>query len=316
MAKYRKIDPRIWNDAKFRNLGDDGQLAFLFILTHPAMTSLGAMRATPEGLASERKWPAKRFKDAIRDAIALGMVEANEDASFVGVPNFLRYNEPEGPNSVIKAWVGALDLIPECPEKVTLMARCLNYLNSRSDGFKAKLGPILDAMRDAMRDACPIQEQEQEQEQEQDIKPPTPLKGERKEKRPSKVEELDRYPQELHEAIATWRELLKFLRTTEIQEKFPEDKRYLAQNVGTVEKTWQAWEKHLTKTVGGHPVLHADLLGAVKTWAAEKQRRALAGVSLSGPMLPSMINHADFVDALVRCVKTRVSQPKETPHAS
>lgn len=46
MARYRKIDSRIWNDAKFRELSDNGKLVFLMLLTHPSMTSLGAMRAT------------------------------------------------------------------------------------------------------------------------------------------------------------------------------------------------------------------------------------------------------------------------------
>lgn len=64
MARFRKIDPRIWNDEKFRTLSDKGKLAFLFILTHPAMTCLGAMRASFEGLAAELHWAAKRFRSA------------------------------------------------------------------------------------------------------------------------------------------------------------------------------------------------------------------------------------------------------------
>ena len=53
MGRYRKIDPRIWNDEAFRALSDRGKLVFLFILTHPHMTSLGAMRASTLGLAAE-----------------------------------------------------------------------------------------------------------------------------------------------------------------------------------------------------------------------------------------------------------------------
>ena len=46
MGKYRKVDPKIWNDEKFRELSDSAKLLFLFLLTHPHMTPLGAMRAT------------------------------------------------------------------------------------------------------------------------------------------------------------------------------------------------------------------------------------------------------------------------------
>ncbi len=44
MGRYRKVETRIWNDATFRSLSDDGKLLFLFVLTHPSQTSLGAMR--------------------------------------------------------------------------------------------------------------------------------------------------------------------------------------------------------------------------------------------------------------------------------
>ncbi len=53
MSRYRKIDPRIHNDAKFKALSERGKLFFFTILTHPHMTALGAMRATEAGLCEE-----------------------------------------------------------------------------------------------------------------------------------------------------------------------------------------------------------------------------------------------------------------------
>jgi hypothetical protein len=156
MGIYRKIDSRIWNDEKFRKLGDDGQFAFIFVVTHPAMTCLGAMRASLDGLANERRWKPRRFRDAITDGIRLGMVEVNEAAAYVGVPNFLKYNAPEGPNSVTKAWIRALDMVPECPERHELIHRCRLHLESKSIEFKARIKqPIWDAFPLAIRDAIP-----------------------------------------------------------------------------------------------------------------------------------------------------------------
>ena len=43
MARFRKIDPRIWNDAKFAALSSEAKLLFLYLLTSPAMTILGAL---------------------------------------------------------------------------------------------------------------------------------------------------------------------------------------------------------------------------------------------------------------------------------
>ena len=182
-ARYRKIDPRIWNDEKFRTLSDDAKFVFLFLLTHPHMTALGAMRNTLPGLAAELGWTAKRFSSAVKESMALGIVEACDRASWIGIPNFLRYNEPEGPNSVTKAWVFALDLLPQCQEKRRLIQRCRAYLQERSSKFREAMGDaIWETFRDAIPDAkpkpCHIQEQEPEPEQEPKQESPRTPQGE------------------------------------------------------------------------------------------------------------------------------------------
>ncbi len=173
MARYRKIDPRIWNDEKFRNLSDDGQLIFLFVLTHPHMTSLGAMRATVAGLAAEKQWPVERFEKAFGEGLAEGMLEASPEASFVGVPRFLKYNRPESPN-VVKAWASQWDLIPECNLKADLAQRVKAFAEGLSKAFG-------EAFREAFPKAMPYQEQERDRyavSPEQDRPAVGPLDGE------------------------------------------------------------------------------------------------------------------------------------------
>src|SRR5262245_45397768 len=168
MALFRKIDPRIWNDGKFRSLSDDSRLVFLFILTHPGLTALGAMRATVPGLAAEIGWQPRRLRAALVALSERGMIEIDEAAAFVCAPNFLRYNEPNGPNSVIKAWPSALNLIPECGGKADLVARCRRYLLQKSVEFRDSIGDaIWDVFRDGSGDgpAKPSAIQEQEDPQ-------------------------------------------------------------------------------------------------------------------------------------------------------
>ena len=64
---YRKIDVRIHNDFKYRQLSDKAKLLFLTILTHPQLTSIGAMKATQAGLAEEMGWELKAFREAFRE---------------------------------------------------------------------------------------------------------------------------------------------------------------------------------------------------------------------------------------------------------
>jgi hypothetical protein len=149
VARYRKVDSRIWNDEKFRSLSDDGQLVFLFLLTHPHQTALGAMRATVSGLAEEKGWLPEslpeslpgRFDKAFTEVLLRGMVRHDAKASCVWLPNFLKYNRPESPN-VVKAWASAADLIPECALKI----ECIQSAKAFLKGFK-------EAFRKAFREA-------------------------------------------------------------------------------------------------------------------------------------------------------------------
>lgn len=134
MSRYRKVDPRVWNDEKFRELSDAGKLVFFMLLTHPNMTALGAMRATTAGLAEELGWETEAFRDAFADVLAKGMAEHDAKACLIALPRFIKYNQPESPN-VVKAWVGALDLLPECDLKSTVLHRAKQYAEDMTEGY-------------------------------------------------------------------------------------------------------------------------------------------------------------------------------------
>lgn len=162
MARYRKIDPRIWNDAKFRDLSDRGKLAFLFALTHPHMTAIGSMRATESGLAEELGWPLEAFREAFGEALSKGMAKHDRRASLLVLPNFLKYNAPESPN-VVKAWASSLDMLPECTLKDELIQLVKAFAEALPEAFSKALP---EAFAKAFAKGMPYQEQEQEQEQE------------------------------------------------------------------------------------------------------------------------------------------------------
>ena len=150
MARYRKVDPRIWNDEKFRTLSDRSKLVFFMLLTHPGMTALGAMRATVSGLAEELGWEVEAFRKAFQQALDKGMVEHDPKACLIALPNFVRYNLPESPN-VVRAWVGALDLLPECELKKHVLQRAKQVTEGLQEAF-AK------AFAEAFAKAMPYQE--------------------------------------------------------------------------------------------------------------------------------------------------------------
>lgn len=163
MAKYRKIETRIWNDGKFCDLSDDGKLLFFFLLTHPHLTALGAMRISVAGMAGELNWTLERLSKALGEAFRKGLVKYDEKALFLWLPNFLKYNPPESPN-VVKSWEQSLDYLPECHLKQQLISHVKSRVESLSGGFREALG-------EAFRKSMANQEQEQEQEQKQDQEP-------------------------------------------------------------------------------------------------------------------------------------------------
>lgn len=135
MSYYRKIDVLIWNDTKFRALSHHGKLVFIMLITHPGMTSLGAMRATPEGLGAELKMHSEAFAEAFGEVLAQGLALHDEDASCIFIPNFVKYQAAESPN-VIKAWAKQLEWIPECDLKDRAVASVQAYTEGLSEGFR------------------------------------------------------------------------------------------------------------------------------------------------------------------------------------
>jgi hypothetical protein len=160
MGHYRKINTRIWNDEKFNALSDPAKLAFLFPLTHPNLTMLGAMRTTIPGLAAERGVPLEGFREAFAEVLSRGMAKHDERASFLWFPNFLRYNRPESPN-VVKSWPHAFELLPECQLKNELLQHSKDFVEGLTEGF-AKA--FRQAFSDDFAKTMPNQEQEQEQD--------------------------------------------------------------------------------------------------------------------------------------------------------
>jgi hypothetical protein len=179
MARYRKVPVQFWNDRRVREeFTDDGRLAVLYIMTCPAMTSVGSMRGTLAGLAAELRWPVRKLERALAPAIKAGIVEYNEAAAYIGLLHF-HESTPESPN-VCRGWATAIaTLIPECPERVALVDRCRAFLQpgpfrqAFDQGLlKAFGGGLPEDFRcglpEVLAKALPNQEQEQEQEQEKE----------------------------------------------------------------------------------------------------------------------------------------------------
>lgn len=152
MAHYRKIDTRIWNDAKFNALSNDAKFVFLFILTHPNLTALGAMKATIPGMACEISMKEEAFREAFQEVLRKALIKHDERHGLVFVPNFIKYNAPGSPN-VLKAFAKPLEYLPECSLKREVIDIIRNFVDENmSKAFKKDLPK---AFREAFQEGLP-----------------------------------------------------------------------------------------------------------------------------------------------------------------
>lgn len=161
MARYRKIDPRIWNDAKFSHLSNDAKLLFIYLLTSPQTQMIGAVPMRSESVAAELGFDMERYGIRYQELYDMGIAEY-DDRGLYWVKNFLKYNSPDNPKVVI-SWRECLDFLPECPllQKIIESAKthCLSRGERYIEAFQKGIG-------NGMSYGMPYKEQEQEQEQE------------------------------------------------------------------------------------------------------------------------------------------------------
>ena len=138
MAQYRKIDVRIWNDKKFRQLDNTAKLVFLLLLTHPNMSMLGTLRGSKESLAYEIDVTPDAMSHAMTDVISHGMAYV-DDMGLIFIPNFLKYNSPTSPQSLTK-WDAIIENLPECELKSFVCQRIFKYANEElSEKMRSQL---------------------------------------------------------------------------------------------------------------------------------------------------------------------------------
>lgn len=139
LERYRRVSCQIWLDQKFLGLSDDAKLVFLLILTHPNLTSFGAMKASPASLTDELGWLTERLSEAFREVLSEGLAMYDEKARLLVLPNFNKHNKPASPN-VVKSWVHGYKELPECPLKDELYHQLKAFSEGLSEGFRVAFG--------------------------------------------------------------------------------------------------------------------------------------------------------------------------------
>lgn len=298
MRDYGKIFCAFWSSADTQSLSDQGKILAAYLLTSQHTTLIGCFRAPFGYIEEDLKWSRETVSSAFIELSRNGFATVDEPTGWVLVHKYLQWNPIENPNQGKQAerlYEQIPRSMPLIPALARILANCSRFL---SDEFLKGLETVPE----------PSLNQEQEQEQEQDKKIPSadaPVKP----KREPKVRVLGGYPEELNLAMGIWRDLRRELLAEEILALFPNDPdaKWVAQ-VGTKGAAWEAWQKRRGMvTPNGVKVTDEHIQAAVRLWAETRYKLAKAGKNLSMPNLSTLINSADFEDALLRVAAPEVA---------
>ncbi|UVT18988.1 MAG: hypothetical protein H8K03_14380 [Nitrospira sp.] len=165
-SRYRKIDPRIWTDEKFRLLKAEEQRIALYILTAQS-NRIGLFTFSPGKACEDLGTLLLTFRKGFVKVCQTLHWEWDLDTRVIYLPTWWRYNQPENANNVIGN-LKDLDDLPETPLLERFSTNTAYLPESLIETFTQTL-----AKRSHQRSPkrSPSQEQEQEQEQEQDVPP-------------------------------------------------------------------------------------------------------------------------------------------------
>lgn len=162
-AKYRKIDPRIWDDERFRVLSPGQKLCALYTIT--AQSNRCGIFVYSHGLAFEHLGIEKMdsYRIAIAKVFETLKWKYDDAARVLYIPTWWKYNPPENPKH-LKGCLEDLHNVPATP-LLTEFKDNTSYLPEWGI-------PVLKTeMADSYVKAMAYQEQKQEQEQKQKKSP-------------------------------------------------------------------------------------------------------------------------------------------------
>jgi hypothetical protein len=171
-AKYRKIDPRIWNDEGFRELSAEEQRIALYCLTSQQCNRVGLFVFSPAHASEDLGTLPPTFAERFGNVCQTLHWRFDPGARVLYMPTWWKYNRPDNPNQ-FQACLEDLHDLPATPLLTEF------YANSQflTNEMAKRLANVAPNVPGNVTPNHPPQEQEQEQEQEHTSPSPPPGAG-------------------------------------------------------------------------------------------------------------------------------------------
>lgn len=138
---YTAVSRSLWTSKKFRQLNEFEKLLYLFLLTGPRVTSLGAYVLNVGHAAIDMDLGLDgmpQVQSAIDRIEQVGLIEYDRDESLVRVLNFLTFNGPKNPKHGTFL-CGLVAELPACPIRDRVMTELLSHEHVRKCSSVSKL---------------------------------------------------------------------------------------------------------------------------------------------------------------------------------
>ena len=157
MARYRKIDPRMWGDERFVALRPEEKLIAVYVITAQS-NRIGMFRFSPAMAAEQLGMLPQTFREGFANVCRMLCWGFDESVRVLYMPTWWKYNLPENPN-VLKSCMQDLHELPQSK----LIADFASNLEHLPQTFHQT---FREGLPKPSPKRMPNQEQEQEQEQE------------------------------------------------------------------------------------------------------------------------------------------------------
>ncbi|MBR2803620.1 MAG: hypothetical protein IKE20_00520 [Eggerthellaceae bacterium] len=111
---YRRIETKLWNDAKVEELGADARYLLLYLLTAPTGNLVGCYEITVARMSRDTDMPRDAVSDALSELCDAGIIEYRHETREVLLKNWARYNWTTSPHLMKPLVEGAESVKDPC----------------------------------------------------------------------------------------------------------------------------------------------------------------------------------------------------------
>ena len=139
MARYRRIETKIWGKKEFFSLSKNAQLIYFHLLTNPFSNGIGLYQASIEGLAHHVDMVSTSYRHGVDELINGGLMRYDIEYQVVYLTKFFEQEKPSNPAH----FTSLLNEIEEIPGTV-LKSQFINDLLALSEQWGEKYRDAVD----------------------------------------------------------------------------------------------------------------------------------------------------------------------------